>query len=267
VKNAETVFRSLNSLQVSAAILDRLGKIIAVNESWTEFGAANGLQIRDCGVGLNYLDYCDTRDAEGRQHAANLRGLLAGDTDMVTLLYPCHSPSQQRWFFMLGIPLALDELAGVALLHINLSNVVPLLFDNPPRGEAATTNGPGVQAERAGLVSAAMLEGVANTLSAQLTGMLAAAASRSATAGEPAASPVERLSKRQMEVFRLLGRGFSNAEIAQTLLRSPHTVKLHVSAILQRLNLKNRTQAALLGAKLAGHAPGGLASTPRDRSA
>ena len=254
MKTAEALFRSLNSLQVSAVILDKQGKIVAVNESWTEFGAANGLQIFNAGIGQNYFDYCKSSDAEGRQLIANLRGLLAGDVDTVMFLYPCHSPMQQRWFFMLGIPLALDKLAGIALLHINLSNVVPLLMANPMRRNIANVDAPAHQAERAGLISAAMQEAVADALSSQLNGMFEAAG-LSSTLEERSGNPAECLSARQMEVFRLLGEGFSNAEIARTLLRSRHTVKLHVSAILQRLNLKNRTQAALLASKLAGNAP------------
>lgn len=60
-----------------------------------------------------------------------------------------------------------------------------------------------------------------------------------------------QLSKRQMEVLRLLGEGKSNKEIAMMLFLSPNTIKLHVSAILDRLKLKSRTQAALLSSRLA----------------
>jgi DNA-binding NarL/FixJ family response regulator len=62
--------------------------------------------------------------------------------------------------------------------------------------------------------------------------------------------PRARLTKRQLEVLRLLGEGKTNAEIAKALFRSPHTIKLHVSAILRELDLKSRTQAALLASKL-----------------
>ena len=48
----------------------------------------------------------------------------------------------------------------------------------------------------------------------------------------------------------LLGEGKTNREIAKALFRSPHTIKLHVSAILQQLKLKSRTQAALLASKI-----------------
>jgi len=48
----------------------------------------------------------------------------------------------------------------------------------------------------------------------------------------------------------LLGEGKTNKQIAEALFRSPNTVKLHVSAILRQLNLKSRTQAALLASTL-----------------
>jgi DNA-binding CsgD family transcriptional regulator len=58
------------------------------------------------------------------------------------------------------------------------------------------------------------------------------------------------LSKRQMDVLRLLGEGKTNKEIAKALGRSPNTIKLHVSAILRLLKLKSRTQAALFASKI-----------------
>jgi len=58
------------------------------------------------------------------------------------------------------------------------------------------------------------------------------------------------LTARQRQVFMLLGDGKTNAEIAETLSTSPNTVKLHVSAILRRLHLESRTQAAILATRL-----------------
>ena len=59
-----------------------------------------------------------------------------------------------------------------------------------------------------------------------------------------------KLSKRQMQVLKLVGEGKTNKEIADLLSRSPNTIKLHVSAILRRLELKSRTQAALLSSRV-----------------
>lgn len=96
---------------------------------------------------------------------------------------------------------------------------------------------------------------VLNELTTQLNNMLSepnvgAATHRGGQAIGQQAFARDRLSKRQMEVFQLLGQGKSNKEIAATLLRSPNTIKLHVSAILRRLKLRSRTQAALLASGL-----------------
>lgn len=59
-----------------------------------------------------------------------------------------------------------------------------------------------------------------------------------------------RLTKREREVMRLVCVGMSNQRVAEELFISEHTVKLHVSSILKKLNLANRTQLAIYGAKV-----------------
>jgi len=57
--------------------------------------------------------------------------------------------------------------------------------------------------------------------------------------------PGEHLTDRELDVIRLIAKGRSNKEIAQDLVLSEKTVKTHVSNILQKLHLADRTQAAL----------------------
>ena len=64
----------------------------------------------------------------------------------------------------------------------------------------------------------------------------------------PAAPPrgLDDLTERELEVFRLIARGLSNAEIGRELHISDTTVKTHITHILQKLDLRDRVQAVVL---------------------
>jgi DNA-binding NarL/FixJ family response regulator len=129
--------------------------------------------------------------------------------------------------------------------------LTPLLHREPP---SKAGHGDSELTKTLGLIARSVENSSLEALSSQLTTMLAGGhqtTSFNSPQGDGARILAEAcLSKRQLQVLRLLAEGKTNTEIAKALSRSPNTVKLHVSRILRQLNVKSRTQAALLASKL-----------------
>ena len=99
----------LNALPAHIALLDPEGLIISVNDAWRRFSGAHLLQGPGYEIGRNYLEICDHAQgddaSEARQVAAGIRSVLNGAVKNFSLEYPCHSPTQPRWFLLTVTPL------------------------------------------------------------------------------------------------------------------------------------------------------------------
>lgn len=102
-RNAERfATATVDSLSAHIAILDETGTIIAVNESWEEYGRANGSTHPNAYRGENYLEVCDQATGmgaeEARAVAAGIRSVINGERDQFSLEYPCQSYAGLLWF-------------------------------------------------------------------------------------------------------------------------------------------------------------------------
>jgi signal transduction histidine kinase len=99
----------LSSHPAQIAVLDADGTIIAVNDAWTAFARANGGTDTTGGVGTNYLDVCRAATGpccdEAPAAADGIRAVLRRQQPSFEIEYPCHSPTQQRWFLLTAAPL------------------------------------------------------------------------------------------------------------------------------------------------------------------
>jgi DNA-binding NarL/FixJ family response regulator len=88
-------------------------------------------------------------------------------------------------------------------------------------------------------------------LPSALAGRLVAEFARQARVLEDRTAVFADLTRREMEILEALGTGARNREIADSLFLSERTVKNHVSAILAKLHVNSRTEAALIASRYA----------------
>jgi DNA-binding NarL/FixJ family response regulator len=94
-------------------------------------------------------------------------------------------------------------------------------------------------------------------LSPSVTRRLIAEFARMGAPRGPSRKTLQDLTERETEVLALVARGLSNAEIAGRLVLAEQTVKTHVSRILMKLDLRDRTQAVVLAYETGLVQPGG----------
>lgn len=126
LRASEELARSiLNAITAHVAVLDDKGNIVAVNSAWERFAFANdSAGLSRSGVGTNYLEVCRQAVQEGDKQAAKvvdgLERILKGLLQDFSIEYPCHSPTEERWFILHAKPLS-TRLGGAVVSHTSIT--------------------------------------------------------------------------------------------------------------------------------------------------
>lgn len=115
----------LNALPAHIALLNSEGIIISVNQAWQRFARENLLRGPAYAIGVNYLEICasamERESAGARTVADGILAVLHGEVKSFSTEYPCHSPTEQRWFLMTVTPLADVALRGAVVMHLDIT--------------------------------------------------------------------------------------------------------------------------------------------------
>ena len=115
----------LGSLSAHIAVLDREGRIIAVNAAWRRFALAQSDDlIEDAFIGENYLAVLANARGDKAEEAPlaydGITRVLRGEIPTFALEYPCFTPTAELWFLMQVTPLQHVD-GGVVVAHIDIT--------------------------------------------------------------------------------------------------------------------------------------------------
>jgi DNA-binding CsgD family transcriptional regulator len=217
---------------VHVVLIDSRGIVTDVQLQGQRPGRANGSDDSQYAVGESYLDHCHSSG-----HRAEVNALLKRKRSLVSFVVPPRPQMPNRWIVVVGVPVGPEVGSGALLMHIDITAwVSERKADDelsPDRQMPVTLNPSLIQ----------------DTISKALVRQ-SGRAPELPQGASPANADVKSLSPRQREVLLLVAAGKSNQEIAEELSCSLNTIKRHVTAILQKLRLPNRTRAAMLANQL-----------------
>ncbi|MEE4241829.1 MAG: LuxR C-terminal-related transcriptional regulator [Desulfopila sp.] len=118
----------VNSLSAHVAILDENGVILETNEAWQNYARANGMKKGWDSVGVNYLSICRA-GAEDTVHDAEIvaRGIekvVRGELKEFFHQYPCHSPTEKRWYIIRVVPYRDEDVHRVIITHEDITPIM-----------------------------------------------------------------------------------------------------------------------------------------------
>ncbi|MCO5251786.1 MAG: ATP-binding protein [Candidatus Kapabacteria bacterium] len=126
LRDSEELSRNtLDGLSAHIAIVNTNGEVEAVNKAWRDFAVENHAILANVSEGSNYLEVCDMTLGEERviaiEFAFNVRKVLNGELESYEMEYPCHSPTEKRWFVARVTRFPGEKDSKVVIAHENIT--------------------------------------------------------------------------------------------------------------------------------------------------
>ena len=126
----------IDSLPANIAVIDQNGLITAVNKPWLQFGLDNEVMDDKCiSVGADYLapyrktfTLDDSDDGTANRSFQGITSVLEGRETSFVIEYPCHSPTDKRWYQM-SVMRPDVESVGAVISHVDISSLKQLEED------------------------------------------------------------------------------------------------------------------------------------------
>lgn len=144
---------ALDSLEEQIAIIDKTGRIVAVNAAWESFPERQPTGVLDRPpIGANYLARLRRHNSAGGKISTvirNIRSLMRGDKGKFTVELPSHTGNRKRWLQLSVTRLLGDEAAGAVLSYSDIT--ARKLAELAARKHSMTDQMTGILNRRAGL--------------------------------------------------------------------------------------------------------------------
>jgi hypothetical protein len=249
---------ALDSLSAHIAILDETGTIISVNQAWRDFAKGNVEDAVVETVGVNYLEVCEraSKSADAPEAALMARGIvevLDRKRKNFYLQYPCHAPSDERWF---QARVARFSVGGEQRLVISHENITEAKIAERRLREHLERLSHVQRLETMGEMSAALAHELNQPLSA-ISNYTSGSVRRLRVSGTVTPEVLEAMqhaldeANRAAEIIRRMRRFSRNAEVQ----REPGSVNDIVEEALQLVGEDARRRSIKLEKRLGSDLP------------
>ena len=124
------LLNTLDTVKNNIAVVDSNFTIIYTNLAWNQFGVENGCPADYSWIGVNYFEPCEVSAQDGDEFGmAAVEGMHKLKNGQITdfqLEYPCHSPTEDRWFYMEINKFTLGQSHYFVISHQNITRRVQL---------------------------------------------------------------------------------------------------------------------------------------------